>query len=60
MPSWHAYWDYLNGREAILSDGHRTNPRMRFKFENRFFRIMGVIDVDEQHKWYEFACEEMA
>jgi head-tail adaptor len=61
QPSWYAYWDFLKGSTAITDgSGHRDNPKMRFKYKNRFFRIINIMDVNEAHRWYEISCEETA
>jgi head-tail adaptor len=60
MPSWYAYWDFLNGLAAITSGEHVKNPAMRFKYRNRYFKILNVMDIGENHRWFEFYCEETA
>ncbi|ACL19514.1 phage head-tail adaptor [Desulfitobacterium hafniense DCB-2] len=36
-----------------------VNADMQIKYNNRIFDIIGVIDVDERHKWLQIMGEEV-
>jgi head-tail adaptor len=56
QPSWYEYWSVFI---SCAGDTASKTPLMRFKYHNRHFRIVGVLDVDEEHEWLEFNISEI-